>query len=416
MDRRRTRHAIGPMNARLLQQKARDLRRARSVLDDLRERRTNMKLARGLAAGAALMAMTIGTGCSVDSADGSNDEVDGSSEDALGGLNLRIGYAGWGNLKVFDNPRYNDIFTRTDGHANARMCHAYPRYDIAEKAGVDPTRDEQRAHFQEWHDRALADHCEMSVAFKAVNQHHQTNSPKIVPSETEYENGFKAFRKAYPDVHVFSMWNEPNNDEGAETSLTPEEAAKFFLLARKNCKPQDGCHVAAGDFASWHGWMGGVEMQCSNDPDKLCDHGSYLDNFKYQVDHFSESYGLGAHFRPENFGFHPWHDSFAYSEAHSHCGSAKTCMTRAMLESLGGSWSHAHLWATEVALENPSMPGHSQDFAQACGASFLLRLFATSSRITRLYYFDTGGLIDGSSPDTIKVLANRTQHFSPACF
>lgn len=379
---------------------------------DISRLRTHWAIA--LATAAALWT----AGCGAELADEADDGLDTTSDAVqAGGPNLRIGYSGWGNLGVFGNPRYEDIWTRSDGRANARICHAYPRYDIAEAPGVDASRDAARAHFQQWHDLAVAHGCEISVALKSVNQHHATGSPKIVPTGEQYERGFRAFRAAWPDVHVFSTWNEPNNDEGAETSLSPETAAEFYLRARRNCTPAEHCAVAAGDLASWHDWMGGVALQCgSTNPDQLCADGSYLDQFKFHIDRLSERYGLGAHFRPEYFGFHPWHDAFAYTEHGSHCGSAHDCMTRALLASLGGSWRRAHLWATEVAVENRGVAGRAPDFGQACAGAFVMRLFAISPRITRLYYFDTGGLIDGGSPDTIRVLRDRVEHFSPACW
>jgi hypothetical protein len=67
-----------------------------------------------------------------------------------------------------------------------------------------------------------------------------------------------------------------------------------------------------------------------------------------------------------------------------HCSSYDTCVTRRLLTSLGGSWQNARIWNTETGIDQAANDV-IQDGDQACGAAFVLRLSALSSRIERVY-------------------------------
>jgi len=103
------------------------------------------------------------------------------------------------------------------------------------------------------------------------------------------------------------------------------------------------------------------------------------------------SYGLGSgtSFRPEIFAYHAWDDINDYINRNRNCDSVENhhCTTWILLRSLSNdSWDKSMIWDTEVGAGQ--VPQANPDaVTQACAASFLLRLTATSSsRISRIYY------------------------------
>ncbi len=331
----------------------------------------------------AALGLAVACGSPDDATDPAAEPDDGvaeSTEQDLSGNALKLGYAG-GRFDSIANPKWDDLFTSTSGTPHTRMCHTYASWDVLTHPG-DKNVNGSAAHWDAWH-AAVKGTCEIMVTF----QSDPTNgaAPKKEPSVEELENSFKAFRAKYPDVHVFTTWNEPNNGhaagDGLDHSLPPETAARYYLALRRNCHPGQGCLVATPDVLGWYD-ANSFQMKCSNDPDVLCKTGSYLDQLKFYIDRDAKSFGLPAKFRPEFIAVHPWNDAFRYTRDGSHCSDPKTCVTRAVLESLGGSWGRSFIWMTEVGVHSDK-----GEHVQACGAAFLQRLFASSKRITRFYYY-----------------------------
>lgn len=363
---------------------------------------------------------------------GGVEEMDGETIDALSGAELKIGYAGM-NLHQFANPAWSDLFSSTANPPveHIRTCHGYAPWEIAHDyyRNAEPAI---AAYFDGWYARATAagaDHCDqIMVSFKAWRRANgyvagDERYPHDPATNDELKNAFVAFRSRYPAVTLFTTWNEPNNRTASEAGLWPVDAAKYYLALRSLCHPAQGCLLATGDILGWAG-AGDFQMKCSGNPDDGCLDGSYLDQFKYHVRHWSAHFGLGTSFFPEFVAFHPWWDSFQYTRKGMHCSTPETCVTRAILHNLSGKWSHSFLWATEVgADQKDDYPnGPEDDELQACALSYLQRVMALSPRITRFYYFDFCGLTEGqksncgaSTPGpALTVLRDRQQHHQPA--
>ncbi len=374
-----------------------------------------------------LLALILGTaGC------GGEVGVDDETVEAATLADIKIGYAGM-NANQFDNPALSDLFTSTASPAaqHVRTCHGYAPWEIA----YDYYRRAEPAmatRFDTWYDRASAagpDHCDqIMVTFKAWRTANGSISsderyPHDPATSDELKNAFLAFRNRYPAVSLFTTWNEVNNRTASEAGLWPWDAAKYYLSLRSVCHPSQGCLLATGDLLGWAS-AEDFQMKCSSNPDGGCTNGSYLDQFKYYVRKWSAHFGLGANFFPEFVAFHPWWDSFQYTRRKMHCDSPQTCVTRALLDNLGGKWSRALLWATEVGADQvDSYPsGPEDDDLQACAVSYLQRVFALSSRITRFYYFDFCGLTKGQKSNckssepgpALTVLRDRQKHYRPA--
>ena len=356
---------------------------------------------------------------------------DAETIDALSGAELKVGYAGM-NLHQFANPSLGALFSSTASPpvAHVRTCHGYAPWEIAYDAyrAAEPAI---AAYFDGWYARATAPgdgHCDqIMVSFKAWRRANgyvaaDERYPRDPATSDELKNAFSAFRSRYPAVTLFTAWNEPNNRSQSEAGLWPVDAAKYYLALRTVCHPAQGCLLATGDLLGWLG-AGDLQMKCGGNPDDGCLDGSYLNQFKYQLRHWSAHFGLGSNFIPEFVAFHPWWDSFQYTRHGMHCGTPESCVTRALLDNLSGKWSRALLWATEVgADQKDNWPdGPEDDELQACAVSYLQRVMALSPRITRFYYFDFCGLTEGqksncsaSTPGpALEVLRNRELHYRP---
>lgn len=296
---------------------------------------------------------------------------------------------------MFDNAGFDAFFTRTNGQPNARAAQTYVRWDIATCSACDP----ERAELQAWLDGAAAHHVEAMVTFRSPPDH-------TYPTAGQFEAEFQQFRQRWPAVKTFTAWNEPNG----LLARTARTAADYYLAARRNCAPGDGCRVAAGNML--------LEMPerplsevATADPANPCASAScsWLDRYKASIELDSAEYGL-PHHRPEVWAVHNWGDAHEYQEASDHCGRSTTCFLRAFLHSLGGSWSSTEVWVTELGAEAAGPHLRSSPFTQACGGAFFLRLVGVDPRIKRLYYYNFEG---GSSDNGLCPWAT---HDSGACF
>jgi len=68
----------------------------------------------------------------------------------------------------------------------------------------------------------------------------QSNKP---PSVAAYRRAFKAFRRAYPQVHEYATWNEANN-QAQPTWRRPGLVASYYNVMRAGCR---GCRIVAAD-------------------------------------------------------------------------------------------------------------------------------------------------------------------------
>ncbi|MHB8418474.1 MAG: glycoside hydrolase family protein [Myxococcales bacterium] len=232
----------------------------------------------------------------------------------------------------------------------------------------------------------------------------------------------------------FTAWNEPNNKDsdgnGLGRELTPEQAAEYYLIAANLCAGGSGysCKVAAGDFASNGSWgayakpgpwpcgggatcdnAGSIERNCEDDDSGLestskCGAASpynpgnqwgpsYLDRYKNYIAQHWQSYrnlrdNTGQGYRPAYWSYHGWSDinNYVHQYHPGGCSSYQDCTTRRLIESLGGTWSGAEIWDTEVAIAQPGAVETPSPDELACGAAFLTQLMDLDFRLTRIYY------------------------------
>lgn len=363
-----------------------------------------LRRALGLWMWTALMA-----GCVADAPaqtpDGDYDAGDASSEDGLppGGspdaVDLSKLDIGWNTGYATQFDYFPDFFAQAIP-AGPRLCHAYFSWNVADQAphAGAVTDQASRAFVDDWFAKAQGACDEALISFKAI-------SPGAVPSTAAYTAAFEKFaatdwagETGFTGRLSFTPWNEPNNAAGSGNGLgvqiPPRVAARYYLAAERSCR-QHNCRVAAGDFASNGNMWNDFEMNCLNDnvaPADLCKAksavntgdapASYLDVYKNEIVARATEFGLPADFRPEYFAYHGWHDSNRYLDAGDHCSTYATCTLRRILYSLRGSWGAIELWNTEDGIGQTSAPS---DDAQACGAAFLMRLQAITSRTKRLY-------------------------------
>src|SRR5205814_1546285 len=74
--------------------------------------------------------------------------------------------------------------------------------------------------------------------------------PTTLPSAAQFRQAFLAFRKRYPDVRVYSPWNEINH-KSQPTARHPGRAAAYYEVVRDNCP---GCTIVAADVLDQAGF------------------------------------------------------------------------------------------------------------------------------------------------------------------
>jgi hypothetical protein len=318
--------------------------------------------------------------------------------------------------------------------ADSRYCHAYLSWDIAEQpVGAGPLNKEgSRSWLEDWLAHAQG-HCDRALlTFKYIDNV-TTHSIHTYPSPIDFENAVAAFLKVdwtytgWKGAMDFTAWNEPQNGSGSGDGLTEQIPAKYaadyYLALRKHCLPSTGCVVAAGDFGSngqqWETYV----QNCHADAAPLCSTASYMDQYKHWITADASSYGFSAAFRPEVFAYHGWDDINNYIHAGRHCTDPQRCTIRALMTALSADgWNKTIVWDTEVAAgQNPQ--SNPDPVLQACAASYLLNLTAsTSNRVTRIYwtqpYTKSGNYFsmfdsDGKPKPAFAVFAEHNTSYTP---
>jgi hypothetical protein len=109
-------------------------------------------------------------------------------------------------------------------------------WNVAELKGYWPR------YLTSWLTGAQADHVEPHVAFGV-----QSLSPRFVgrgPSAAGYAKAIKAFRKHWPQVKVFSPWNEENHSFQV-TAKHPRLAVEYYKTLKRIC---GSCTVLGADM------------------------------------------------------------------------------------------------------------------------------------------------------------------------
>lgn len=166
-----------------------------------------------------------------------------------------------------------------------------------------------------------------------------------LPSVARYDKAFKAFRRRYRDVTVYSPWNEINH-KSQPTEKAPKRAAEYYNLVRKRCR---GCRIVAADILDQPGMA------------------KYLKSFQRHVD--------GS---PRLWGLHNYQDANDF----------KSSGTRRMLRLVKGE-----IWLTETGGIVKFGKRRPYDPARAARvARHMLTLASSNRRITRLYIYNWTGV------------------------
>ena len=168
-----------------------------------------------------------------------------------------------------------------------------------------------------------------------------------LPDATRYRKAFRAFRKRYPDVSDISPWNEANH-RSQPTSKRPDAAARFYRIARSDCR---GCHIVAADVLDQDGMA------------------SWLEKFKAALRATSTPI-------PRLWGLHNYQD----------VNNNTSDGTRRMLRIVPGK-----IWLTETGGivrfgRRPFSPSRA-----AKATAYMFKLAKSSSRLERLYIYQWSG-------------------------
>lgn len=165
-----------------------------------------------------------------------------------------------------------------------------------------------------------------------------------LPSVARYRQAVSSFRRRYPDVRVYSPWNEVNH-VSQPTSDAPKRAAEFYGVVRRSC---NRCRVVAADILDQPGMA------------------SYLRSFRRHV--------KGS---PRLWGLHNYQDTNDFESAG----------TRRMLRLVPGE-----IWLTETGgiVRFGRRPFDLRRAARA--TRYMFELAASNRRITRLYIYNWTGV------------------------
>jgi len=132
------------------------------------------------------------------------------------------------DASMFSDPLFSQV-----GFRKARY---FPSWDVA-------FHDDQSQWLTQWLGEAQRTGTEPLISFFARLGSACPKKPCKLPTVREYTKAFKAFRKKWPEVKVFSPWNEANH-RSQPTFKNPKRAAQFYNVVRKNCR---GCKIVAAD-------------------------------------------------------------------------------------------------------------------------------------------------------------------------
>ena len=137
------------------------------------------------------------------------------------------------NAAMFDSPKFQALHIK-------RVRYLVP-YDWHKSSA-------QIAEVSHFLDRAQSDGIEVLVHFTAkrgcyTSGHYSRSRSCRAPKVRRYNKEFKRFRKKFPAVKTFGVWNEANH-VSQPLFRKPGLAARYFLAARKSCR---SCTFVAAD-------------------------------------------------------------------------------------------------------------------------------------------------------------------------
>ena len=132
-----------------------------------------------------------------------------------------------------------DWATFVDGHfkeLGLRHARVVTPWNVALSEGDRLWLDDYLAH-------ARAAGVDILVSFGAAHPSACPARPCKLPTARQFTRAFRAFRARWPWVRTIGAWNEANH-RSQPTFRYPEQAARYFNIARKYCR---ACRVVAAD-------------------------------------------------------------------------------------------------------------------------------------------------------------------------
>lgn len=174
-----------------------------------------------------------------------------------------------------------------------------------------------------------------------------------VPTVSQYQNAVKAFLKDFPQIKLYTAWNEPDFSYRS-LARNPALAANYFNALYKLCR---GCTVLAGD----------VYLPTTGP--------ATIDHSVAHLGPWLRAYVKGIHHRPAGWALHD------YFEIRAH----NTSQLRTMMSMTSGP-----IWLDETA--GVLRRGHWQYRNQSAEAAakdeqYLLSLPKRFHRIARIYHY-----------------------------
>jgi hypothetical protein len=124
---------------------------------------------------------------------------------------------------LFANPSYRSLGTKI-----ARKIIPYDFYHYA----VD------RQNLQNWMDQA-----QLAGVEPLISLNHSDHAPARLPTVGAYKKSVKYLLDKYPQIQVFSPWNEANH-KSQPTVRNPKRAAQYYNASRQLCP---NCQIVAAD-------------------------------------------------------------------------------------------------------------------------------------------------------------------------
>jgi hypothetical protein len=116
---------------------------------------------------------------------------------------------------------------------------------------TDMTNQDSGANFQNFYDAVTAynaSHTTQLLVLVSFDRHRGgSNEPGAMPGYTAYKTSITKFMDAYPAIHEFSAFNEPN-DKGHQLYNNPGIAAQLYRGLAEVCATKSCTHVLGGEF------------------------------------------------------------------------------------------------------------------------------------------------------------------------
>lgn len=227
-------------------------------------------------------------------------------------------------------------------------------WDVATR----PASDAELVQVGQWLAAAASRRLEPMIAFAAAYNSPTYASTYLPPSATTYRSAVHAFRVRFPDVTVFTPWNEPNhprNFGGQPQTTAADAAAHYYNQLASECQQPSStartCQVAAGDFSD------------TEEPSSSIGLNNFLAAYQRQLTSIPTRWAIHVYHAVEV------HDDTQFSHFLTNIGT-------------GGL-----VWLTEAGAFHCFHGVPRTDAEQNTHAHYIFHLAHLQDRISRIYYY-----------------------------